>query len=117
MYVIKKNAFLIGITIVILAACTPSRSTEATATVTATGTPLPPPQAVDLGTLGKGAVSDAAWSPEGNLLAVRSSTGVHFHNTQTWEVVKTIPDCARKHHRLHKWGKFGPDGHFFGGTK
>ncbi len=84
----KRIAVFIGIVIVILAACAPP-PTEAAATSTAT--PLPPVEAVDLGQLGKGPVSDVVWSPDGNLLAVRSSTGVYLHNTQTWEVVKTIP--------------------------
>jgi WD40 repeat protein len=100
--------FLMGVVIVFLAACAPVNTTEVVTVSTGTGTLLPPPQAVDLETLGKGAASDVAWSPDGNLLAVRSLTGVHLHNTQTWEVVKTIPNNELKG-RLLGYFAFSPD--------
>jgi WD40 repeat protein len=111
MRLIRKITVFIGVVIMLLAACAPSNPTEVATISTVTRTPLPPPQAVDLGTLGKGAVGDAAWSPDENLLAVRSSTGIHFHNTQTWEVVKTIPHNELEDRSLGYFA-FSPDGKY-----
>jgi WD40 repeat protein len=40
--------------------------------------------------MGKGSAQSMAWSPDGSLLAVDSSTGIYLYDTQTWAVVKTI---------------------------
>ncbi len=56
------------------------------ASSTQTATPFPSPQAVFLGSLGKGSASDVAWSPDGKLLAVASSNGYYIYNTQNWQV-------------------------------
>ena len=103
----KRIAFLVGIVVVFLAACAHPHLKEAIANPTVT--PLPPVEARDLGTLGKGLVSDVAWSPDGNLLAVRSSTGIYLHNTQTWEVVKTILVSELEDRSLGDFA-FSPDG-------
>ncbi len=106
----KCLAKLIGVAVALalLPACTmpvdkPSTATSQPAPVaspspltitdlpTQTATPLPSPQAVFLGSLGKGAASDVAWSPDGKLLAVVSSTGVHLYDTLTWQITETIP--------------------------
>lgn len=92
-YGIFKNAIFLTC-IAFLISCSPSRTLEPTTIQTATTTTLPPLQATDLGTLGKGAVSDVLWSPDGKLLAIRSTTGIYLYDTQTWKIIKTIPDRA-----------------------
>ncbi|MCG2786623.1 MAG: hypothetical protein L6461_16150 [Anaerolineae bacterium] len=61
---------------------------------TPTVTSLPPAQAIDLGTLGKGSASDVAWSPDGMLLAVASTEGVFLYETETWQIMQTIPQST-----------------------
>jgi WD40 repeat protein len=71
-------------------------------TVTPSTTPLPPPQAVDLGVIGKGSATDVIWSPDGSLLAVISSTGTYLYDTRTWEVVKKLTENDFKGKSLGK---------------
>lgn len=88
--------FLMGL---LLAACaTPTAATtEHVEVPTAspddpTTTPLPPAQTIDLGTLGKGVANDVAWSPDGKILAVLSSTGIHLYDSQNWQLIRSIQE-------------------------
>lgn len=104
-----KTTLMIGIIVTLLAACSAAQTPEAIVTPTNTVASPSLPQVMDLGALGKGAVSDVFFSPDGNLLAVRSSTGLYFHDTQTWAVLKTIP--ARELEELSLSSPtFSPDG-------
>lgn len=104
-----RTTFLVGIAVALLTACSPLQTLEITTLPANTATPLPPPQVIDLGTYGKGAVSDAFWSPDGKILAVRSSTGIYLHDAQTGEVMKTIPDVALESQSLG-YPAFSTDG-------
>lgn len=53
-------------------------------------TPLPTPQAIDLGTYGKGSARNIVWSPDGKLLAVESTAGGYIYDTATWELLASI---------------------------
>jgi len=98
---IKLRLLLWGGLLAVITACTPPQVTPlqpaslttsptATATSVPSATPLPSPAAIDLGVLGKGSAQDMAWSPDGSLLAVVSTTGVYIYETQTWQIVETI---------------------------
>jgi WD40 repeat protein len=73
---------------------TPSSISDLRTPPASSATPLPIPRAVDLGVLGKGSARDVAWSPDGKLMAVTSSIGVDLYDTQTWQMVKTIPETG-----------------------
>jgi WD40 repeat protein len=51
-------------------------------------------QVVEIGRLGKGIVGGVAYSPDGRLLAVVSSRGVHFYDAETLEEVCLIESNA-----------------------
>jgi len=96
---------------VVLVACTSIRSKELPPAKIPTVTSLPSPQALDLGVLGKGPVSNITWSPDGKLLAVESLTGIYLHETRTWGAVKTIPDNEIED-RMLRYLTFSLDGKF-----
>lgn len=88
-----RKWILLGMfTCMVLVACS-IRPPAVTATASLSAT-LPPPQAVELGVLGKGSARDMAWSPDSKLLAVMGTLGVYLYDTQTWQVVKTIPESV-----------------------
>lgn len=76
---------------------TPTLSPLPTATITppTLETIQPHPLALDLSNVatkmkklrevGKGYANDLAWSPDGKTLAVASSSGIYFYDTQTWQ--------------------------------
>jgi WD40 repeat protein len=47
---------------------------------------------LDLGVIGKGSARDMAWSPDGSLLTVISSTGTYLYDTRIWKVVKKLTE-------------------------
>jgi WD40 repeat protein len=90
-----KKHLLLGLFICLfLSSCTPASSDAVpSVTLTPSATPLPeaaPLQAVKLGVLGKGSARDFAWSPDGKVLAVLSTTGIYLYDTQSWEVLDTL---------------------------
>ena len=90
-----KKHLLLGLFICLfLSSCTPTSSDAVlSVTPTSSATSLPeaaPPQAVELGILGKGSARDFAWSPDGKVLAVLSTTGIYLYDTQSWEVLDTL---------------------------
>lgn len=82
----------------------PTLTSTATVVLPTIAMPTPHPLALDLSNaaadmkkmadFGRGAVRDAAWSPDGKTLAVASESGVYFYNTQTWAEVGHIPDAT-----------------------
>jgi WD40 repeat protein len=86
-----------------------STKREDTPSFTQTVMPHTQPQVIDLGEFGKGLAYDIVWSPDGELLAVRSSSGIYLHNTLTWDVVQAIPDRELKGRSL-QYFTFSPDG-------
>lgn len=93
--ILRKHLVILWLILPVLAACTPVRSAQGippgTGTSNSIATPLPPAQAAELGVLGKGSAKDMAWSPDGSLLAVGSTSGGYIYDTRSWQLLKTIP--------------------------
>ncbi len=96
----RRMLFLV-LAAMLLASCTssplqphgtqPITAPSQTGQIGNSATPLPALQAIDRGVLGKGSARDVAWSPDGALLGVVSTTGAYLYDTQSWTVTKSIP--------------------------
>jgi len=107
----KINVFISAIGIIIMSACgsqatatpvttnTPTKiSPTATSTPTSSPTPIPLPPVISASNainlqedfrIGPGAVSDAVWLPDGNVI-LAYSTGVSIYNPDTGDLIKSV---------------------------
>jgi WD40 repeat protein len=70
----------------------PSETLTATPTVPPSATPTPSPQAVLIARLGQGIPQKLAWSPDGAILAVASSTGVYLYEAESYTEIGLVAD-------------------------
>ncbi|MBN2677594.1 MAG: WD40 repeat domain-containing protein [Anaerolineaceae bacterium] len=104
-----RQISFIGVTLILLACgLIPLTVEESEKTITPSLS-MPKPQEVFLGSLGLGSAIDVAWSPDGDILAVLSSTGVRTYDPQTWQASDPLPDGAFKD-RDFRDISFTPDG-------
>lgn len=103
-----RTAFLVGIAIALLAACSPSQTPEITDSPANIATSFPPLEAIDLGTFGMGAATNMVWSEDGKLLSVESSAGGYVYDTSNWELLASIPTESIGDSRLNQL-TFFPD--------
>lgn len=70
----------------------PAETPSATPPSPPTSTPSPRPQAVLIARMGKGIPQMLSWSPDGNLLAVATSTGVYLYDSNSYTQTALVAD-------------------------
>jgi WD40 repeat protein len=92
----RKRILSWGLVLIVLVSCAPvnSKTGGTMLSSTATSTAFPAPHIIDIGNIGQGEANYIAWSSNGALMAVASSSGIFIYDTKSWLVKKHVESRA-----------------------